>query len=153
MTSRQDPAEFDRAVRLYIYFHFATVGRPPSAQDAARTLSRSLADVEESFRRLAAGRVMVLGPGTLDIRMANPLSAVPTPFRVETIGRWWFGNCIWDALGVIAMFGGTGRVVTECGDCGAPMYVTVDDNEIVESKGIIHFALPAPHWWDDIIFT
>ncbi len=153
MRSIQDTAEFDRAVRLYIYYHFAAVGRPPTTQDTARTLSRPPGDVEESFRRLAAGRVVVLEPGALDIRMANPLSAIPTPFRVEAIGRSWYGNCVWDALGVIAMFGGHGRVVTECGDCGAPMHLTVKNNELVDSDGLIHFAIPAAHWWDDIIFT
>jgi hypothetical protein len=41
--------------------------------------------------------------------MAMPLSAIPTPFQVEVGGRHFFGNCIWDALGIVAMLGGTER--------------------------------------------
>ncbi len=148
-----DKADVDRAVRLHIYYHFAALGRPPSTKETATGVGSPLAEVEESFRRLAAGRVIVLERGALEIRMANPLSAVPTPFRVEAIGRWWYGNCIWDALGAIAMFGGHGKVVTNCGDCGGPMQLTVKNGELVEGDGEIHFAIPAAHWWDDIIFT
>lgn len=143
----------DRAVRLHIYYHFAAMGRPPTTGETASALGKALAEVEESYRRLAAGRVMVLEPGVLDIRMANPLSAVPTPFRVEAIGRSWYGNCVWDALGVIAMFGGSGKVLTTCGDCGEPMHFLVKDGSLIEGEGVIHIAIPAAHWWDDIIYT
>ncbi len=90
--------------------------------------------------------------------MANPLSAVPTPFVVETQAdtgpRSWYGNCIWDALGVIAMLQHDGRVLTSCGCCGESMAVTVRNSQ-VESKppGVVHFAIPARRWWDDIVFN
>ncbi len=153
MPTLPDQADFDRAVRLYIYHHFATIGRPPTTSETASALGKALAEIEESYRRLAAGRVMVLEPGRLDIRMANPLSAIPTPFRVETLHRSWYGNCVWDALGVIAMFGGSGKALTTCGDCGEPMHLTVKGGSLIEGEGVIHFAIPAAHWWDDIIYT
>ncbi len=152
MTS-QDHSGFDRAIRLHIYYHFATVGRPPTTGETARVLNRDANEIAEAYQRLAAGRVLVLNPGTLDIRMANPLSAIPTQHRVEAIGREWYASCVWDALGVIAMFGGTGTVLSECGDCGEPMRLRVENGELVERAGVIHFALAAAHWWDDIIFT
>ena len=151
--SSQDNALFDRAVRLHIYHHFAALGHPPTTRETARTLGKPLAEIEDAYRRLAAGRIVVLEPGALDIRMANPLSAVPTPFRVETIGKSFYGNCVWDGLGVIALFGGDGKVIAECGDCGAPMQLTVQNGQLVEGDGVIHFAIPAAHWWDDIVFT
>ncbi|MGH9167778.1 MAG: organomercurial lyase [Acidimicrobiia bacterium] len=49
--------------------------------------------------------------------LCEPLSAVPTPSPVETGGRTWFGNSIWDALGVVAMLGGTGTVRTAMSTC------------------------------------
>ena len=153
MSAVQDYVDFDRAVRLHIYYYFAAMGHPPTTRETASALSSPLTEVEESYQRLADSRVMVLTPGTLDVRMANPLSAIPTPFRVEAIGRSWYGNCVWDALGVVAMFGGNGKVITACGDCGAPMQLTVKDNALSEGSGVIHFALPAVHWWDDIIYT
>jgi hypothetical protein len=90
--------------------------------------------------------------------MANPLSAVPTPFLVVTEQpqepRQWYGNCIWDALGVISMLQVDGKVVTSCGCCGEEMTVTVTGKKATpQPDGIVHFALPARRWWDDIVFT
>ena len=34
------------------------------------------------------------------------------------------------------------------------MAVTVRDGQVTcEPRGIVHFALPARQWWDDIVFT
>jgi hypothetical protein len=85
--------------------------------------------------------------------MAPPLSAIPTPFRAEVGGRHFFGNCIWDALGVVAMLGGTGTVTTWCPDCHEQSSVMVADNRLASGEGVVHFAVPAARWWDDIGFT
>lgn len=62
--------------------------------------------------------------------MANPFSAVPTPFMVEVAGRQYFGNCIWDALGVVSLLGGEGRVQTACPDCQEPIVLNVTDRRL-----------------------
>jgi hypothetical protein len=31
--------------------------------------------------------------------------------------------------------------------------LTVASGELADSEGAIHFAVPAAHWWDDIVFT
>ena len=85
--------------------------------------------------------------------MANPFSAVPTMFRVRSEGRSYWGNCVWDALGVVALAGGSGRVETPCGDCGEAMALEVRDGDLVSGEGIVHFAVPAARWWDNIGFT
>lgn len=85
--------------------------------------------------------------------MANPFSAVPTPFQVEADGRSYWGNCVWDALGILAMLKRDGQVVTGCGDCNAAMTVTVRDGAVADSAGFAHFSVPAKHWWDNIVFT
>src|SRR3990172_7808003 len=125
-----DTAEFDRAVRIYIYHRHVETGRPPTAAETADALSVTVAEAEAAYRRLAEGHVLVLSPGTLDILMSNPLSAIPTPFRVEIGERSWYGNCIWDALGVVAMLGGTGQVVTACAQSGEPMTLMVEKGEL-----------------------
>lgn len=144
---------FHPAVRLHVYRYFVETGRPPTIAETAVALSAPSPDVEAAYRRLAEGRALVLTPGTLEIRMANPLSAVPTAFRVEVGGRSWWGNCVWDALGIPAMLGADGRIVTACGDCGEPMTLTVERGALRPAAGLIHFAIPAARWWDDIIFT
>ena len=105
------------------------------------------------WRALADRRVLVLDPGTDAIRMAMPFSAGPTGFRVETERGSWWGNCAWDALGISAMLATPARIETACGDCGDPIRIKTDGQALVCADGIVHFAVPALHWWDDIGFT
>ena len=143
----------DTVVRLEVYRFFIDQGRPPVPAEVAQTLATDQASVEDSLRRLAEAQVLVLAPGTPYIWMAQPLSAIPTPFQAEIGARRFFGNCIWDALGVVAMLGGTGTVTTWCPDCHEQMSVTVAENRLASGEGVVHFAVPASHWWDDIGFT
>src|SRR5262245_1860004 len=98
--------DLDRNVRLHVYRSFAETGGPPTAEDTAQALEISTGEAQDAYRRLADERALVLAPGTLNVWMANPLSAYPTDFRVETPRGSYFGNCIWDAFGVVAMLGG-----------------------------------------------
>lgn len=142
----------DNEVRLALYRFFVDRGRAPAPPEIAGAVGASLVDVEAALQRLADAHVIVLAPGSTYVWMANPLSAIPTPFRVETQGRKWFGNCIWDALGIVAMLGDDGDVQTWCPDCGESMSLQVRGGE-VSGEGIIHFAVPAARWWEDIGFT
>jgi Alkylmercury lyase len=112
----------------------------------------TLEDVRTSYERLRDDRAIVLDPETREVWMANPFSAVPTPFEVRIGERSWFGNCIWDALGICAMLGGHGTVETACPDCGDPLSLEVRDH-VPRGEGLAHFLVPAAHFWDDIGFT
>jgi hypothetical protein len=78
-----DETTFDHEVRRYVYDHVMKGGLPPSIAQTASALSTTLDAVEASFRRLADGHILVLQRGTGEILMANPFSAVPTPFLVR----------------------------------------------------------------------
>lgn len=142
----------DRAVRLHVFERTAGDGVVPTVADAARALGLSEADVEASFRRLAAGKVIVLVPGGREILMANPFAARPTAFRVNADGRQWYGNCAWDALGVLSALGADGTVTTTCADCGDPLEVAVERGSPT-GRAVLHIAVPAHSWWEDIVFT
>ena len=145
--------DLDRDVRLHVFGDFVARGRPPTPVATAAALGRPAAAVEAAYRRLAEGRVIVLAPGTPFVWMANPLSALPTPFEVEVGGRSYFGSCAWDALGIPAMLGAPGTVRTTCADCGEPFTLAVDpDDGPDDLGGLVHFTVPARHWWDDIGF-
>lgn len=151
-------ADFHARVRVRLYEMFVETGKCPLKAEVAADLGSSVDEVASAFNQLAAAHMLVLQPGSGEVLMANPLSAVPTPFAVETVGptgvRNWYGNCIWDALGVIAMLRGDGRVLVSCGCCGESMTVTLREGEVVcTPPGIVHFALPAKQWWDDIVFN
>ena len=142
----------DTAARLELYRRFVEDRRAPTHAEVGETLGLSAEESAESFRRLAESHVIVLRPGTLELWMANPLSAVETPYRVETPQGSYYGNCAWDALGVLAMLGSDGVVATACADCGERLELRVGGGEL-EAEGVAHFLVPASHWWDDIGHT
>jgi hypothetical protein len=152
------PDDFKNRVRVQLYGLFLEMGRCPSTEEVAHALGCSVPQVAAAFQELAAAHMLVLQAGSGEVLMANPLSAVPTPFVVETQAktgtRSWYANCIWDALGVIAMLQTDGRVLTSCGCCGESMTVSVRRGKAeTRPPGIVHFAIPAKHWWDDIVFN
>ena len=149
----QNDLPFDTRVRLHVYRHFLGAGRPPAPGETAAALGVSTPDVEAALQRLHDGHVLVLHTGTTDIWMANPLSAVPTAYTVHLADRTWYGNCIWDAFGVAAMIGGDATVRSTCPDCAEPLAAEIKDQVLVTGQGVVHFAVPASHWWDDIGHT
>ena len=145
--------EQDGRVRLAVYGHFIDTGARPGVGDLSQRLGLSPEAVKDSLRRLGSQRVLVLEEGSTDIRMAMPFSGVPTGYRVETpLGGWW-ANCAWDALGIAAMLQVTARVEARCEDCGDALTVRVEQERLTRSEGVIHFAVPAARWWEDIRFT
>ena len=98
-------------------------------------------------------KVLILAPNDGNIWAANPFCAVPSPFRVEARGKTYWGICIWDALGIVAALGTDAVIRTACGDCSEPMLLEIAAGRLKRSEGIVHFAVPAHHWWDNIGFT
>jgi hypothetical protein len=86
--------------------------------------------------------------------MANPFSAVPTAFRVQAVGRWWYDSCAWDAVGVCAALQVDGRIETSCPDCGEPIALEVRDQRVDNEQLVSHCLVPAARSLvEDIIFT
>jgi hypothetical protein len=82
-----------------------------------------------------------------------PFSAVPTAFPVRSGKRAWYGNCIWDALGIPAMLHQNARIDASCACCNYEMVLRVEEGRLLAPKGIIHIAVPARRWYEDIVFT
>jgi hypothetical protein len=132
---------------------FADPGRAARAGEFASVAESTAGDVEAGWRRLHDAHALVLNPATAELRMANPFSAVPTAYRVDARGRWWYANCAWDAFGICAALGVDGRIETSCPDCGEPLAVDVRDQRPSDDRLLFHCLVPAVHWWDDIVFT
>lgn len=145
--------DFQQRVRHEVYDATMRCGRPPLIAEIARDFNASVEEVRAAFQALASGRVLVLQQATGEILMANPFSAVPTPFLVETDNYSCFGNCIWDALGIPAMLKKDARIKASCGECGTAMEVEVANGSVRGDDGVIHFAIPARRWWEDIVFN
>ena len=146
--------ELDLRIRNHVYATFVAEGRAQTTAETAAALGLAEDQVAAAYRRLHDAHALVLEPGTSRIRMLNPFSAVRTSHRVEAGGRSWFANCAWDALGIPAVMHTDGVVDSECPDCGERLELEVHGGELVRgSELLVHFVVPARHWWDDIAFT
>jgi len=146
--------DIDTQVKLQIYDMVARTGAVPSTLDVARTITAPLDDVAAAFRRLQEKRLLVPEPGDASrIRMAPPFSGVPTQFRVRVGERRFYANCVWDALGIPAALHAAALVEAVDGHTGEPITLEITAAGPVPVPCVIHFAVPAARWWDDIVHT
>ena len=140
-------------VRRYVFRQAADTAVVPQAAEIAIALGRREPEIRAALHQLAAGRVLILAPNDGAIWAANPFCAVPSGFRVQASGRRYWGICAWDALGIAAALHGDATITATCGDCSAALTVAVRDGAVQGDRAVIHFAIPARHWWDNIGFT
>ena len=143
----------DLEIRRATYGALVELGRAPTVDEVAAVCGRSRDQVEAGWRRLHDAHALVLNRGALELRMLNPFSAVPTAYRVQAGGRWWYANCAWDAFGICAALHSDGRVETSCPDCGEPLGVELRRGAPDPVDLLFHCLVPAARWWDDIVFT
>lgn len=153
MMNSEDQAAFDKIVRRLVYDHAMKQGAPPTIMQTVAALSSDENSMRLAFQRLADAHMLVLQRDNGEILMANPFSAMPTPFLVIAGGRDYYGNCIWDAMGILAMLKSDGRIETSCGCCRTAMQLEIKNSTLLEAEGIVHFAVPAAHWWGDVVFN
>ncbi len=145
--------EPDIDVRNVTYARFVSLGRAPTVSEVGDVTGLSGAEVLAAWRRLDGQHALVMNRSTDELRMLNPFSAVPTAFRVQAAGRWWYANCAWDALGICDALASDGRIETSCPDCGDPLSLAVSDQRPDDDTLLFHCLVPATRWWDDIAFT
>jgi hypothetical protein len=161
------------SLRAFIYQHFADTARAPTAAEAAARFGLSEPEAAAYYAELHQRHALFLDPATGAIRMANPFSGVPTPFRVHARGRAYFANCAWDALGLPAALGAPAEVEAACAHTGEPFTLTIgasglalrpDGTQAVRlaldtrhsphvTRWRIHFLVPFRRWYDDLVFT
>ena len=140
-------------VRLFVFQRAVATTRVPQPPEIAEALGWPVAVVQAALHHLAKNRVLTLAPNNGQIWAANPFCAVPSAFQVDVGDKRYRAICIWDALGIAAVLGADARIQTWCGDCGDPLTLEVQQSRLVRQEGVIHFAVPARHWWDNIGFT
>jgi hypothetical protein len=140
-------------LRRLTYALFVELGRAPTVLETGARAGVPGEDVVAGWRELHEQHALVLDATATEIRMANPFSAIPTRYRVEAAGRWWFANCAWDAFGVCAALQVDGRIESTCLDCGEAIEVAVAARRPDRDDLVFHCLVPARSWWDDIVFT
>jgi DNA-binding transcriptional MocR family regulator len=146
--------ELETKVKLTIHSITAETGRVPNSSEVARKLDIDEADVLDAFARLHAKRLLVPEPGDFSrIRMAPPFSGIATAFPVEANGKRYYANCVWDAYGIAAALHADAIIPASDGHTGEPLTLEVKNDQPALNSYVAHFAVPAAHWWDDIVFT
>src|ERR1700754_2462780 len=93
------------------------------------------------YSSLAAQHVVALDEHG-GVLMAHPFANHTAGARVDSGTRTWWGNCAWDAFGIVAALDLTGATITAQGITLRPG----DDD------AVFPVLVPAVHWWDDIAF-
>jgi hypothetical protein len=145
--------ELDRRLRNTTYQLFIDLGHAPTATEVGERAGLADEEVLAGWRRLHDAHALVLDLESSELRMANPFSAVPTPYRVTTAGRTWYANCAWDAFGILAALHSDGRIESSCPDCGDEITVHVEGEVPLEKDLVFHCLVPAALWWSDIGFS
>lgn len=144
----------DWDIRLFIYRFFVENGRPPTLRETASEWVQSVEEARRSYHRLHQRHAIFLEPGTDDVRIANPLSAVPTPYQVSTDGKMLYASCAWDSLGIPAMLHRDASIEAFIDGPDEPVRYAIEHGALVAGTGlVVHFALPFARWYDDLIHT
>jgi len=145
--------DFDTRVKLTVYRSTAESCRVPALEVVAGKVAAEPEAVRQAYGRLRAGRLLLLEPDGVTIRMAPPFSGVPTQHRVEVDGVEYFANCAWDALGIPAALHRPGLVSSRCAQSLEPLSLPVAAQGPEPSEWLFHCLVPAARWWDDLVFT
>jgi hypothetical protein len=154
----------DLDVKLAVYRHFAETARRPSPDEVAARAGVAAAEVPAAYARLRAQRVLVLEEDGVSIRMAPPFSGIPTQHVAVVGGKRYFANCAWDVFGIVAALTPpesgvalqrTGAIESRCEQTLEPLRLEIGPDGPAPAPGdwLFHCAVPAAHWWDDIVLT
>lgn len=143
----------DWAMRRFVYQHFLDHAQPPTFAEAAHHFGIPAEEARASFRRLNDRHALFLAPGTDAVRIANPLSAVPTDYIVQAAGHRLFASCAFDALGIPAMLHTDARIEATYAPTGTPARYAIAAGVLTGDDGVVHFPLAFHRWYDDLIHT
>lgn len=141
----------ERLIRAHVMRALRETALPPSLDDLATANDTTIDATRDALRSLAEQHRLALQPDTHAIWMAHPFSAVPTDFAVTASGRSWWANCVWDAFAILGMVG-DGWLDTHSPQTGDSIRLSVERGRVT-GDAIVHFLVPARHFWDDIGFT
>ena len=128
-----------------------TDGACPSNAELSERLHTDLPGLENLLRELAAIHGVVLHPNRPAPWVVHPFSLTPTLNWVEKDGRGWWAPCIWCALGVAALAGGSVRLHSRFAAEGEPLTIPVNDGEPHGFESVlVHFAIPPARAWDNV---
>jgi hypothetical protein len=145
--------DLELQLRAAIYRHFAERAAAPTIDQMAAATGQSGDEVRAGFQRLYTKRMLVLMPDGESIRMAPPFSGIETQHRVHASGKAYFAPCAWDCFGIPAALHAEADVLSRCEQTSEPLRLRITAQGPPPSSWIFHAAVPAAHWWRDIVYT
>ena len=140
-------------IRAFVYQHFGETTRPPHVDEAAARFDLTHEQAAAAYETLDQRHAFYLMLGSHNILMANPFSALETPFRVHAKGKTYFANCAWDSLGIPAALHIDAEIEAACARSGEPLRLSVTSGQVHASDALVHFLIPFRNWYDDLSFT
>ena len=123
--------EHDLSLRRAIFESFAATGTPGEHGDVRSLAERHVVALDDD------GKVW----------MAHPFAAHHDGARVDSGDRTWWGNCAWDAFGIVAALDLQDATIT-----AQDISLEIHDG-LLAGDAVFHVLVPARRWWDDIGFT
>jgi hypothetical protein len=140
-------------IRAFVYRQFGETTRPPQVVETASRFVLTHEQAAEAYEGLHRRHAFYLKPGTHEILMANPFSAVGTPFKVHANDKTYFANCAWDSLGIPAALHADAQIEAVCAQSGEPIRLSVTGGQVSDSNALVHFLIPFRDWYEDLAFT
>lgn len=107
-------------------------GRPVTADSLAEEAGMSAGAVASTLTSLHEAGAIYLRDGV--VIAAYPFSLVPTGHRITIGGVTVYANCAVDALAVPPMVDEPAEIASLCGQCGAPVAITMHGDRVVGSR-------------------
>ena len=141
-------------VRAFVYGWFAKHTRAPGVPDIAQHFDISAHHAGEILVTLHEKHALFLWPGTVDIHMANPFSAIPTSFIVKAQRKTYWANCAWDCFGIVAaLHASQASIESVCAASGDRLHLEIGAGRVSSAGEVVHFLLPFRRWYDDLVAT
>jgi hypothetical protein len=145
-----------KALRKYVFDHFYEHSTAPTLEETMQRFGLSRKEAFAGFKQLEMDHHILLVPGTQRILMANPYSAVSTPFRDYIGDRMYFANCAWDTVSMHVMIAKETRVESYCHHCAEPISILLRNGKVVSSlprDPRIFLSMPVARWYENLVNT
>ena len=140
-------------LRIFVYDRLVAAGLPPSLEEIAKHFGIQRSEARQELAVLKIGKTILVHPESGEIWMAGPFASTRTGYEVVSGDRTYWANCAWDMLGIPMILNAPAQVHTKCTDCGSPMTIDCDPSRAPAENAVVHFLVPARHWYEDIGFT
>ncbi|MEM3637295.1 MAG: alkylmercury lyase family protein [Conexivisphaerales archaeon] len=145
-----------KEVRKYIFDYFLDNSRAPVLEEIMDRFGLPRNEAARVLEELEVAHHVIRVPGTNRILMANPFSALDTPFRVKVGRKGYFAACAWDAVAYHIMLARDTQVDSFCHHCAEPIRIKFSKGRAkfsIPSDPLVYLSLPAARWWENIVIT